>query len=128
MKTKSKIIIVAIAALALALGTISAFAANNGEGAGLFRMEDGKGSYSADGGETWTEGAPDGFHNRELEDGGSISWVGGPEPPEPGDGADTFGAKLEDGKMLYTTDGVTWSETPPEGMTENPDGSVSYRR
>ena len=129
MKAKSKIFIVVIAALALTLGTITVYAATGGEGPSLFKMNDGVGSYSVDGGETWTEGTPENFHSRELEGGGSISWVGGHEPPALGDGADSFGAKVEDGKTFYTADGgITWSETPPEGVTVNPDGGTSYSK
>ena len=126
---KGKLIALSIcAALILAMGTISAFAASSEGGLNLpslFRMDENGASYSSDGGNTWTNGTPEGYYTKELEDGGRISWVGDPNPPAHGSNGNFFGMKVDDGNTLYSTDGETWSETAPDSFTVNDDGSVS---
>ncbi len=90
------------------------------EGSGLHTSSvlkkdiDGKSQYSTDGGNTWSDQAPEGIP------------APGEEPPA---GAG-FMAKNENGKMSYSTDGgQTWSDKAPDGMTitTSPDGKTDIK-
>lgn len=68
--------------LVLALGTTTAFAANavtGGKLGKLFRLDNGKASYSVDGGQTWNEGTPADSDFRYSLDGGK-TWNDGLPP------------------------------------------------
>jgi len=103
------------------------------------RDEDGTVLYSTDGGETWSEEAPEGFgifgkggipDGEDFffppEGGKPFGFHGGPALSRGFGGGDGVMVKMEpDGTVLYSTDGgETWSEEAPEGMiTEFPDFS-----
>ena len=98
----------------------------DGIGSMLVRNEDGKMSYSTDGGKTWTEGAPEGATITNDAEGRGFVTMG--TPPTPGDG-DSFMGKMTNGVESYSTDGgKTWSEKLPDGVTKNADGSVSFKK
>lgn len=95
------------------------------EGSVLVRNEDGVISYSTDGGETWTEGLPEGMTITKGQGGEILSTVGNPPADSEGE---TLMVKDSNGTKSYSTDGGnTWSETVPEGLTQNKSGSVSYQ-
>lgn len=88
------------------------------EGAGLMVQKDEEGNtrYSTDGGETWTEGLPEGEGFELNEDGtidGSFALPGIPSDAE----MSTMMIKMdEEGNASYSTDGgETWTEGLPEG-------------
>ncbi|WP_374016970.1 sialidase family protein [Paenibacillus thiaminolyticus] len=80
----------------------------------MVKEENGKKLYSTDDGQTWSETAPEGLPALPDGEGNVIfKMQGGSE-----DGIKTkVMVKEENGKKLYSTDdGLTWSETAPEGM------------
>ncbi|WP_291579587.1 sialidase family protein [Clostridium sp. UBA6640] len=100
-------------ALVLTLGTGKAFASDVDDSVQV-KNENGAITYSIDGGQTWSEDAPEGFTGFESED-GKI------EIRNANISKDDIGIsvkiKLEDGVKLYSTDGgQTWSENVPEGV------------
>lgn len=130
----------------LAFGTTTAFAANtvtDGKLGELFKLDNGKASYSTDGGKTWNEGVPSDSDTHYSLDGGKTwndglppagsgeqSLIANGTPPAEGD-TNSFMTKNENGVISYSSDGgKTWSNTAPEGFntTINPDGSVSVGR
>ncbi len=139
-------VIVLSAALVLAFGTTTAFAANAATGGKLgelFKLDNGKASYSDDGGQTWNEGTPeDSDFHYSLDDG--KTWNDGLPPagsektlvvngqiPDGAESTHGMAVKNIDGIMQYSMDGgKTWSSTVPDGYhtTVNPDGSVSVGR
>jgi len=113
-------------ALVLTLGTGKAFASDVDDSVQI-KNENGVITYSIDGGQTWSEDAPEGLTGFESEDGkikiknANIS---------KGDIGISVQVKLEDGVKLYSTDGgQTWSENAPEGLTEfkNEDGKIEIK-
>ncbi|MGF7143342.1 hypothetical protein HNQ56_001765 [Anaerotaenia torta] len=134
------------AALVLTFGTTTALAANavsGGKLGELFKLDNGKPSYSVDGGQTWNEGTPEDSDFHYSLDGGE-TWNEGTPPagseqtlvvngeiPDGTDGDYSVAVKNVDGAMQYSTDGgKTWSSTVPDGFhaTVNPDGSVRVGR
>ncbi len=130
----------------LTLGTTTAFAANAATGGKLgelFKLENGKASYSSDGGQTWNEGTPEDSDLHYSFDGGEtwkdgIPPAGSDEqslvvhgaPPVEGESNGLI-TRNENGVISYSEDGgKTWSTTAPDGYnaTVNPDGSVSVGR
>lgn len=84
-------------------------------------MEDSIRYFSTDGGDTWSQTAPEGVMVREED--GKITITNG-IPPKDGEGNGML-SKVEDGVRCYSTDGgMTWSQDAPEGVTVNEDGSV----
>lgn len=95
------------------------------------KLEDGVKLYSTDGGQTWSENAPEGVDVFTKEDGkigiknsGQIEsglFIGGQVKSEDGilsKGGNSFMVKNENGTRLYSEDGgQTWSEYLPEGMS-----------
>ena len=144
IKTTGKrkiMMIVVCAVLVLTLGVGTAFAASSGVFGQFVKAEDGKLSYSKDGGETWTEGMPDNMNTKYSLDGGK-TWNDGLPPENCGDNVmvissdgeipdDTEVISIdvmdENGTQQYSTDGgKTWSEDVPDGATVNGEGSVTY--
>lgn len=134
-------VIALCAVLALVLGTVTAFAvgAATEETLGeLFRLENGKASYSTDGGQTWNEGAPaNGGIHYSLDEG--KTWSDGLSPEGSGentlvasgqipDGTESsydLAVKEVDGVLQYSTDGgKTWSTDVPSGVEVAEDGSI----
>jgi hypothetical protein len=104
------ITLAASAALVLALGTITAYAAN--EGASLVRVQDGNVSYSGDAGQSRVNGAPAGF---------SSDHAPGAHPE--GDGG-TIMVRRDDEGIRYSTDnGATWHDGAPEGLHTETDAN-----
>ncbi|WP_461612554.1 WD40/YVTN/BNR-like repeat-containing protein [Clostridium sp. Marseille-QA1073] len=113
-------------ALVLTLGTGKAFASNADDSIQV-KNENGVITYSIDGGQTWSEDAPEGFTGFESED-GKIK-IKNTKMSEGGIGIGVQ-VKLEDGVKLYSTDGgQTWSEDAPEGLTEfeDEDGKIKIK-
>lgn len=123
---KRRILVFALAgALAAALGSGSALAANasgislpevftvfsmeGSENASIaVKEEDGARSFSTDGGKTWSETAPDGLVEKEVER----------DSLPDGDGFSVSVKADDDGVISYSTDGGrTWSGEAPEGAT-----------
>ncbi|WP_082053641.1 WD40/YVTN/BNR-like repeat-containing protein [Gordoniibacillus kamchatkensis] len=106
----------------------------DGEGKGtLFKMENGVGSYSTDGGKTWGDKAPDGAQDKVTigEDGKVTHKQGNPSEAPNGTGLHArteLAVKIENGVRLYSTDGgKTWSQTPPDGLTvDEQDGKITF--
>ncbi|HAG44448.1 MAG TPA: exo-alpha-sialidase, partial [Clostridium sp.] len=110
-------------ALVLTLGTGKAFASDV-DGSVQVKNENGVITYSIDGGQTWSEDAPEGLAGFESED-GKIKIKNANISKD--DIGISVQVKLEDGVKLYSTDGgQTWSENVPEGLTEfkNEDGEI----
>jgi len=95
------------------------------------KLEDGAKLYSTDGGQTWSENAPEGVDAFTKEDGKigiknsdqieSGLFIGGQVKSEDGilsKGGNSFMVKNENGARLYSEDGgQTWNEDLPEGMS-----------
>ncbi len=82
------------------------------------RSEDGKTSYSTDGGNTWNEGLPEGVDLPKIKDGKPF-------------GGKRLAVKTENGVTKYSTDGgETWSDTPPDDVKilQNKDGSIEVKK
>ncbi|WP_315079100.1 sialidase family protein [uncultured Clostridium sp.] len=79
----------------------------------MAKSENGVKMYSIDGGQTWSENAPEGIPTFNEKDGnfttnGAILQMG--------DGTSVI-VKVENGVKVYSTDGgTTWSENAPEGI------------
>lgn len=100
-------------ALVLTLGTGKAFASDVDDSVEV-KNENGAITYSTDGGQTWSEDAPEGFTGFESED-GKIKIKNANIAKD--DIGISVKVKLEDGVKLYSTDGgQTWSENAPEGV------------
>ncbi len=143
---KKKAGIVAVCtALTLTLGATTVFAANTATGGklgDLFRLDNGKASYSTDGGQTWNEGTPaDSAFHYSLDEG--KTWQEGLPPAGsgekslvvqgdlPAEGDHSIMTRNKNGVISYSSDGgQTWSTTAPDGFstTVNPDGSISMGR
>ncbi|MBB6214515.1 hypothetical protein HNQ80_000595 [Anaerosolibacter carboniphilus] len=95
------------------------------EGKGLLsKVENGVRSYSTDGGETWSEKAPDGAKDGVTigEDGKITHMNGIPSGDANGTGLQI---KMENGVRFYSTDGgKTWSKNAPNGVTIGDDGKI----
>ena len=105
-------------ALVLSLGTVTAFAADTEKV--LVKNENGVMSYSEDEGATWNEGTPEGIITKDGTNGTLIK-NGGPGQGE----RHSLTIKTEGDVTHYSTDGgETWSQTAPEGVTVNEDGSI----
>ena len=119
---KKMLISVLCVALVLAIGTGVAFASNALEKS-MVKMQDGKISISRDDGQTWDETIPDNMTVIENEDGSTLVTMGTP----PADGApqgDCMMSKMVDGVMMFSTDGETWSDKLPDGVTVTEDGGM----
>lgn len=83
------------------------------------KEEDGTRSYSTDGGENWTETAPEGLVEAPIEYGEL------PDPDTLPEGSFSVSVRLdEDGTPSYSTDGgKTWSKEVPEGVTISTDSN-----
>ncbi|SNS93232.1 BNR/Asp-box repeat-containing protein [Anaerovirgula multivorans] len=112
-------------ALVATIGAGTVFAAND-SATMLRKIEDGVTIYSTDGGQTWSENAPEGVTEFNGKEGsrGFIRGMGFNGEFNDGtgymmkskDGAG-YMVKVEDGTKLYSIDGgETWSENAPEGM------------
>lgn len=113
-------------ALVLTLGTGKAFASDVDDSVKV-KNENGVITYSIDGGQTWSEDAPEGLTGFESED-GKIK-IKNTNISEDGAGMGVQ-VKLEDGVKLYSTDGgQTWSEDAPEGLKEfeDEDGKIKIK-
>lgn len=113
-------------ALVLTLGTGKAFASDVNDSVQV-KNEDGVMTYSIDGGQTWSEDAPEGLTGFESED-GKIT-IKSTKMPEDGIGIG-IQVKLEDGIKLCSTDGgQTWSENAPEDLIEfkGEDGKIEIK-
>ncbi len=113
-------------ALVLTLGTGKAFASDVDDSIQV-KNENGVITYSIDGGQTWSEDAPEGLTGFESKD-GKIK-IKNTKISEDGIGMGVQ-VKLEDGIKLYSTDGgQTWSEDAPEGFTEfeDEDGKIKIK-
>ena len=82
----------------------------------LVKMKDGVRTFSTDGGETWTEKAPDGVTINEKD--GKFTILNG-TPLKDADGQSIL-VKMKDGVRTFSTDGgETWTEKAPDGVTIN---------
>lgn len=112
--------------LITALGTGAAFAANatnTGQSLMAKVQKNGVASYSTDGGQTWSQNAPDGVTMTQDKEGKVTISKG--VPPKEGEGQGVL-AKVENGVTSYSTDGgKTWSKKAPTGVTTSSDGHVT---
>jgi hypothetical protein len=147
--------VAACAALVLAFGAITAFAASGG-GASLVRVQDGNVAYSKDDGKIWVNGTPKGFSSdgkkgAVIIDGtedeksefsfdgesgfgvtknpdGSVS-IGNQAPDtRPAEAKGSSLVRVEDGNIRYSTDnGKTWRSGAPEGFrTETDENGATH--
>lgn len=125
-KKKAAAIVLA-AALVLSISTLTAFAASNLESLQV-AIDGNSARYSTDGGQTWSNKAPDGATVSVDENGDHTIFIGTPPDGAIDDVSAAVDAaagavanvavKQEDGKFLYSTDGgQTWSENSPAGVT-----------
>lgn len=142
--------------LVLALGTATAFATGANEKL-LVRSEDGKKSYSVDGGQTWGDTAPEGIREYVGQEGkvrvfldedseidikryaakegsGYMLRGGNGSKRIILGGEDIEGGrmglmvKIEDDVKMYSEDGgLTWSENIPDGYTINEDIEIELK-
>lgn len=111
--------------LVAAIGTGTVFAAGSTNSL-MGKMENGVGSYSTDGGKTWSKNAADGVLLTEDKD-GKVTISNG-TPPKDGEGKGIL-CKVENGVGSYSTDGgKTWSKNTPDGLTVSNDGKTSIMR
>ncbi len=97
------------------IGAGTVLAANSGNSL-LVKMQNGTRSYSTDGGNTWTEKAPEGVTVSDKD--GKLTITNG-IAPEDADGKSIL-CKVENGVRNRSTDGgKTWSEEAPEGIIES---------
>lgn len=88
--------------------------AANSENSLLVKMQNGTRSYSTDGGNTWTEKAPEGVTVSDKD--GKLTITNGIAPEVCGK---SILCKVENGVRNWSTDGgKTWSEETPEGIIE----------
>lgn len=118
------VLVIACCVAVLMLGTVAAYAASDAVGKIMVRNDDGVVTHSADDGATWSQGYPDGAVVTEGENGETFVTSG--NFPEGGSGHGLM-VKNENGQVLYSTDGVNWSETAPDGVVTNADGSISMK-
>lgn len=98
---------------------MSTFTSADGEEENIaVREENGVRTYSTDGGMTWSETAPEGFVETEIDTEKILA-----------EGGEVFSVEVaEDGTLKYSTDGgKTWSEEAPEGtsFSVTEDGAVN---
>jgi len=90
----------------------------------MSKIEDGVRYFSTDGGKTWSKDVPEDV--TVSEENGKITITKG-IPDQAGNGQGML-IKVEDGVRYFSTDGGnTWSETAPEGLTINDNGSVTIK-
>lgn len=150
MKVKHKVLGLMCGIMVLAMGTGAALAADKGEakpatmtyaaedaegnvtmshGSIMVKTdEDGVTRYSTDGGETWTEGLPEGMEFELNEDGslaGHSFILGDGEISEGAEFSTMMIQTDDDGNTRYSTDGgETWTEGLPEGAEFGISGGI----